>query len=303
MEKKRMLGRSGIAVGAIGSGCWAIGGDSFGKVDDEESIRAIRVALEMGANLFDTANVYGGGHSERVLGEALKGRRAEAAIATKFGYVYDEEAGAITGECATREHILSACEASLKRLGTDYIDLYLLHIGALTGDAAAEAIGALEELVSAGKICSYGWSTDTPENARRIGKNRHCAAIEYQLNLFYENAEITRICEESDVAGLIRGPLAMGALTGKYGKGARLPGEDVRGRNIEWVPYFNDGALTDRFAQKLRPRAKFSRAEAARSRRARSAGFSRRARTRSRSPASSPPRRCGKTLARWTSGR
>lgn len=248
--EKRKLGRSEIMTSAIGIGCWAIGGDSYGDVDDSESIRAIRRALDLGVTLIDTANRYGFGHSETVIGEALKDRRQEAVIATKFGYCEEEQA-IFKGGRQCRDAVVSACEKSLKRLRTDCIDLYQLHQGALGGAPAEDVITALEGLREAGKIRMYGWSTDTPENALRFAKLEHCAAIQYQLNLFYDNAKITKICEENGVAGLIRGPLAMGALTGKYNAAPPIESKDVRGGNIVWVPYFKDGRMKKEFVDKL----------------------------------------------------
>jgi len=139
---KRTLGRSGIEVSAVGMGCWAIGGPwtmmgaqaGWGVVDDAESTRAIHAALELGANFFDTAANYGAGHSERVLGAALKGRRDGAVIATKFGYELDESARAVNPYGATEEasdvagHVRENLEGSLRRLGTDHVDVYLLHV-------------------------------------------------------------------------------------------------------------------------------------------------------------------------------
>ncbi len=124
----RTLGRSEIVVSAVGMGCWAIGGPfwrgdtpvGWGQVDDAESTRAIHRALDLGVTFFDTADVYGAGHSERVLGAALGGRRGEVVIATKFGNVFDEETRAITGADQSPAFIRQACEASLRRLGTDY---------------------------------------------------------------------------------------------------------------------------------------------------------------------------------------
>ncbi len=250
MDMTRKLGRSDIDAGMIGIGCWAIGGDSYGEIDDNESIRAIRRALDLGVKLIDTANCYGSGHSETVVGSALAGRRHEAVIATKFGFGEECELVSKGGRECT-EAVKRACEQSLKRLNTDYIDLYQLHQGALDGAPVDDVIKALEELLSAGKIRAFGWSTDTPENARRFAGLEHCAAIQYQLNMFYDNAEITRICEESGVTGLVRGPLAMGSLTGKYNAAPALGDTDVRGRNIIWVPYFSDGKMRPEFTEKL----------------------------------------------------
>ena len=123
---KRRLGKSDIQVSAMGLGGWAIGGPfwsgdnavGWGKIDDNESIRAIHKALELGVTFFDTADVYGAGHSERVLARALEGKRDQVVIATKFGNMFNEETKHITGSDASPEYIRKACEASLKRLNT-----------------------------------------------------------------------------------------------------------------------------------------------------------------------------------------
>ena len=144
---QRSLGRSGPTVGAMGIGTWALGGPFFsgegchyptgaplgyGKVNDVESKRAIQAAVALGIRLFDTADAYGTGHAERILGNALEGNRSNVFIATKFGNTYDERTKQLTGTDVTPRYIRSACEASLRRLGTDWIDLYQLHVGDIT---------------------------------------------------------------------------------------------------------------------------------------------------------------------------
>ena len=146
---KRTLGRSGIQVSAMGLGCWAIGGPfwrgdvavGWGKVDDDESVRAIHCALDLGITFFDTADVYGAGHSERVLGRALSACRDKVIIATKFGNTFDETSKQITGADASPEYIRRACEASLRRLNTDHIDLYQFHDGGYNLEHAGEVRG------------------------------------------------------------------------------------------------------------------------------------------------------------------
>ena len=134
---QRMLGRSDIRVSPMGLGCWAIGGvwywldgpGGWGDIDDNESVRAIRAALDLGINFFDTAANYGTGHSERILARGLEGRRDQAVIATKFGFHVDEDAKRVTFR--TDDHLLHVrqeCEASLRRLNTDVIDLYQLQV-------------------------------------------------------------------------------------------------------------------------------------------------------------------------------
>ena len=152
---RRDLGRSGIEVSAVGMGCWAIGGPfwdgetplGWGEVDDQESIRAVHAALDRGVDFFDTANVYGAGHSERVLGQAVAGRRPQVVIATKFSSVFDETTRQVTGSDATPGGIRAACEDSLRRLNTDYIDLYQFHDNGYPAEKAAPVRETLEQLV------------------------------------------------------------------------------------------------------------------------------------------------------------
>ncbi len=238
---KRLLGRSGLQVSALGLGCWAIGGPfwkgetpvGWGKVDDQESIRAIRRALELGVTFFDTADIYGCGHSERVLGQALAGRRDEVVIATKFGQTFDETTKQGTGYEVTPEHIRRACDASLKRLNIDTIDLYQLHVKDVDLAQARVVRDMLEDLVAAGKIRWYGWSTDDAASAREFAAGEHCAAIQQRLNVLEGDLETLAVCEQFDLASINRSPLAMGLLTGKFNKDTRFPEDDVRSRRYD----------------------------------------------------------------------
>ncbi len=232
----RKLGCSGIEISALGLGCWAIGGpawrgehpNGWGQVDDEESIRAIHRALDLGINFFDTADVYGAGHSEEVLGTALALARDQVIIATKFGNLFDEKTKQVAGRAARPEDIACACQASLRRLQTDYIDLYQFHLGDYALEQAGEVRDALEQLVTEGRIRAYGWSTNDPERARFFAQGPHCVAIQQQLNVLDGNLETVAVCEEFDLASINRGPLAQGLLTGKYNCDSKFAGDDVR---------------------------------------------------------------------------
>lgn len=246
----RQLGRSGIEVSALGMGCWAIGGPfwfgdtpvGWGEVNDDESIRAIHRALELGATFFDTADVYGTGHSERILAQALEGRRQQVVIATKFGNMFDENTRHGLGPNADPAYIRQACEASLKRLNTDYIDLYQFHLNDYEPERAGEVRDTLEALVAAGKIRAYGWSTDHPESARVFAEGQHCTAIQHQINVLEDSPAVLAVCEEFNLASINRAPLAMGLLTGKFSAVSNLPSDEIRGnRNLEWMPYFKEG--------------------------------------------------------------
>jgi aryl-alcohol dehydrogenase-like predicted oxidoreductase len=223
----------------MGLGCWAIGGawrsmgrpGGWGAVDDDESMHAIRVALDLGITFFDTAANYGAGHSERILGRALAGRREQAVIATKFGFRVNECTRRVTRFEHHRQVIANlrdACEQSLARLATDHIDLFQLHLADLPEDPALELRERLEELVREGKIRSYGWSTDSPELAQRFAAGEHCAAIQHDLNVCLDAPGMVALCERADLASLNRSPLARGALTGKYTRETVFPGDDVR---------------------------------------------------------------------------
>jgi aryl-alcohol dehydrogenase-like predicted oxidoreductase len=258
---KRELGRSGIVVSGMGLGCWAIGGPfwrgdtpvGWGEVDDGESIRALRRAFDLGVTFFDTADVYGTGHSERILGRALADIREEVVIATKFGNIFDEETRQITGSSADPAYISQACEASLKRMNIDTIDLYQLHSGGLSIEDARPVRDTLEELVAEGKIRAYGWSTDDPERARFFAEGEHCTSVQHQMNVLNDAPAMIELCEARNLASINRGPLAMGLLSGKYDEDSKLPDNDVRGENAPlWMKYFKDGKPNPVFLEKLR---------------------------------------------------
>jgi aryl-alcohol dehydrogenase-like predicted oxidoreductase len=255
----RTLGRSGIEVSPMGFGCWAIGGPywageqplGWGEVDDEESVRALRRALELGITFFDTANVYGAGHSERVLGRAVAGRRDEVVIATKFGNTFDEDRRQHTGTDLDPDHVAAACEASLRRLGTDRIDLYQLHISVLPNDQALPIRDAFERLVDRGLVRAYAWSTDEPRLAALFAEGPHCAAVQHELNVLSDAAEMLAVCDRLDLASVNRTPLAMGLLTGKFDANSRLPDDDVRGKEPGWMRYFKGGRPVPEWLDRL----------------------------------------------------
>lgn len=252
MMQARRLGRSGIEVSPIGFGCWAIGGpflmdglpDGWGDVDDRESIKAIHAAFDAGINFFDTADVYGTGHSEQILGKALQGRRHNAVIATKFGYTYHPGKREIFSKYdVSKEYIRKACELSLKRLATDYIDLYQIHVGDLAIEKLDDVIELLEELKKEGKIRAYGWSTWDKMRAELFSQksSNAGATIQHPYNVLIGEAEMVELCERNRLASVNNSPLAMGLLSGKFTVDSHLPADDVRGSKHEWVVYFKDG--------------------------------------------------------------
>jgi aryl-alcohol dehydrogenase-like predicted oxidoreductase len=244
---KRRLGRSNLEVSGMGLGCWAIGGPwdwleadgstdavGWGQVDDAESIRAIHYALDAGINFFDTAANYGCGHSERILSQAFADRREQVILATKFGYIVDEEKRVVAETENVTPRIRQECEDSLRRLRTDYIDLYQFHVNSYPVEKAAEVRDVLERLVGEGKIRWYGWSTDNPEGARVFAQGEHCTAVQHMMNMSYAVPQmlninqILNLCEEHDLASINRTPLGMGMLTGKFHTATTFSENDVR---------------------------------------------------------------------------
>lgn len=234
---QRALGSSGVMVGAVGLGCWPIGGPytnekglpcGYGQVDDEESIRAVQRAMELGVSLFDTAPIYGCGHSERVLGQAVRDVREKVVIATKFSAPIDEQRRIHLSGRRRPDEVPAACDESLRRLGTDYIDLYQLHAGQCEPEHAAEVFGQFERLREAGKIRWFGWSTDDPMRARMLSEYASGVSIQQRLNLFEGNRETTRVCEATGLASLNRTPLCKGLLTGKFSRSTVFAADDVR---------------------------------------------------------------------------
>lgn len=257
--EQRVLGRSGIKVSPMGLGSWAIGGqfymdnkiDGYGETDDRMSIAAIQTALDLGINFIDTSDSYGIGHSEQLIGEAIKGRRSEIVLATKFGYIGSEATKTLHGYNVSPDYIERACDASLKRLQTDYIDLYQLHVWEIGLSEIESVIPTLEKLVSKGKIRTYGWSTDLTSGARLFAEQQNCSAIQQQLNILEGNQDIIKLCEEKGLASINRSPLAMGFLSGKFKRDTMIPKDDVRGAGHSWVGIFKDGKPTPAAYDKL----------------------------------------------------
>jgi aryl-alcohol dehydrogenase-like predicted oxidoreductase len=250
---------NGRRIPRIGVGCWAIGGpffmdgraDGWGEVDDAQSIRALHLAHELGARLFDTADAYGTGHSEEVLGRAFADRRGEVVIATKFGYVHNRATRELTGTDLTPAYMEKALAASLQRLGTNHIDLYQLHVGDAP-DAAADALAeALERRAEAGDIGAWGWSTDDTHRVARMLSYPHFKAVQQQLSVFHDVPDLVRLSEDNKLVDLNRSPLAMGFLTGKFTAASQLPTTDVRAAGHSWVRDFEAGRPTPEALRKL----------------------------------------------------
>jgi aryl-alcohol dehydrogenase-like predicted oxidoreductase len=260
--KRRVLGRTGLAVSPVGFGAWAIGGNwfgnSYGPTDDAESQRAVRRAHELGCNFFDTADVYGHGHSEEVLGQALSGIRQEVILATKVGgnfYNRDvnplllprlaEAVGRPLAEVPpdvplpvthdanfSSDYIRFAVERSLRRLQTDYIDLLQLHNPALGLIAEPETYQVLEELKEEGKIRFYGVSVHPPEEGLAAVEVTRPDTVQIVYNVVRREAEdrFFPAARATNVAVIAREPLANGLLAGKYTRDSTWESGDIRAR-------------------------------------------------------------------------
>jgi aryl-alcohol dehydrogenase-like predicted oxidoreductase len=208
----RMLGKSALSVSAIGLGCMSLSG-IYGAADDAVSEDLIRHAIEIGVDHFDSSDMYGWGHNEQVLGKALKGRRNSVVVATKFGQT--QRPGQSNGVNGRPEYVLEACEASLKRLGIDVIDLYYQH----RADPAVpveDTVGAMAKLVAQGKVRFLGLSEAAPERIRRAHAVHPIVAVQTEYSLLYrEEAEETRkTTTELGISFVAYSPLGRGFLTG-----------------------------------------------------------------------------------------
>jgi aryl-alcohol dehydrogenase-like predicted oxidoreductase len=231
----RVLGRSELKVGALGLGCWAIGGAfwdkggymGYGLVDDAESRRALECALEMGIDFFDVAGVYGCGHAERLLGQAI-GRHPNVVVAAKFGYTFDQEQRQVTGTDISAAGIKHALSQSLKRLGREHIDIYQLHLFDISLETALEVAEVLEGLVRQGWIRHYAWCCENPEKLTTFAQNTHASVVPILLNLLEGNPSLPALCAGLGLGVMVRRPLGMGLLTGKIQPGHRFDPTDMR---------------------------------------------------------------------------
>jgi aryl-alcohol dehydrogenase-like predicted oxidoreductase len=213
MESKRM-GNSSLVCSPIGFGTWEMGTTQYGHIDVAEATEAVHYALDHGVNLFDTAEAYGPGHSEILLGKALGNRRKDVVLVTKVGLVFNDKGG-LTGLNATPDHILTATEGCLDRLGTDWIDLLFIHWPDHK-TPAEETIGTLEQLKTAGKIREYAVSNYSVEMMTACEQYGHLAANQVGYHLFDRRMEVEVLpyCLENKIGFMSYGTLGYGLLTG-----------------------------------------------------------------------------------------
>jgi aryl-alcohol dehydrogenase-like predicted oxidoreductase len=228
----RQLGKSDLNISAIGYGAWGIGGEPFWNTEGEEnSIRSIKKAIDLGINFYDTAPVYGFGYSEELLGKALQSKRKDVIIATKCGMVWKKEELKAIRKRATRESILEEIELSLKRLRTDYIDLYQVHWPD-ENTPIEETMATLLDIQNTGKIRYIGVSNFSVDQMEECLKYGQIVSLQPMYSMLERDIEKDRLpfCIDNNIGIICYSPLASGVLTGKYDENTRF--EDWRGQGI-----------------------------------------------------------------------
>ena len=213
--QKRKIGNSDLEVFPIGLGTMGMS-EFYGETNDAQSIETIHKAIDLGVTLFDTADMYGTGHNETLVGKALKGKFDKVTLATKFGVVRDKESGARMGVCGKPAYVRQACEASLKRLGTDIIDLYYLH--RVDPDTPIEeTVGAMAELVKEGKVRYIGLSEVKGSTLKKANAIHPITAVQSEYSIWTRDIESANLseCRELGISTVAYSPLGRGILTGK----------------------------------------------------------------------------------------
>ena len=225
--RTRRLG--GLEVSELGLGCMGMS-EFYGTIDEDEAVRTIHRALELGVTLLDTADMYGVGANERLVGRAIADRRGQVVLATKFG-IRRSETGEPIGVSGRPEYVREACEASLRRLGIDVIDLYQQHrVDPET--PIEETVGAMQELVDAGKVRFLGLSEAMPPDLRRAVATAPIASLQTEYSLFTREPEgngVLETCAELGIGFLAYSPLGRGMLTGRFRSASDFGADDFRG--------------------------------------------------------------------------
>ncbi|MEO6457061.1 MAG: aldo/keto reductase [Chloroflexia bacterium] len=226
----RKLGRTGIQISEIGFGAWAIGGDAWGPVEDATSIAAMQRAFDLGITLVDTADVYGDGHSEKLTGQAIKDRREEVILSTKGGLMGHHRDPQREPVYDSPQKVITALEESLRRLGTDYVDIYFCHIWWDKPEETEAFMEAFKAIKSAGKARAVGLSADNLDYIKHFNRDGDLDIVQLDYSILNRKPEqdILPYLQGEGIGVIARGPLQKGLLTGKFTSDTRFSEGDIR---------------------------------------------------------------------------
>jgi len=242
----------------LGLGCWPLSGPfyqgtralGYANADPAESLRALDAAYANGIRLFDTAAVYGAGKGERLLAHSIA-RKPDTVIVSKIGLAFDEDSEQLIGPDSDPANMGPAIDACLARLNTDHIDLMLLLQNELPVDQAAPLFDAMEAARKAGKIGSFGWSTDFPDSITAMAPRDGFSAIEHAMHVFLPAQSVRNACDTNGLVSLARSPLAMGLLSGKYDATTKLASNDVRTGDEDYNDYYINGRANPQYLDQI----------------------------------------------------
>lgn len=232
------LGSSSLRINRLGLGCMGMS-EFYGESDEQQSIETLHSAIDLGVNFFDTADMYGSGHNEKLIGKAFAGKWSQIVLATKFGFIRDEKGGFAGLDCSPA-HVKAACEASLKRLNTEVIDLYYAH-RVDPNVPIEETVGAMKDLVAAGKVRYIGLSEAGSKDLQKASREATITALQTEYSMWSRDVEgdILATCRELNIGFVAYSPLGRGFLTGAITSRDSLEAGDFRLNG----PRFQEGSL------------------------------------------------------------
>jgi aryl-alcohol dehydrogenase-like predicted oxidoreductase len=242
----------------LGLGCWPLSGPfyqgtralGYANADPAESLRALDAAYANGIRIFDTAAVYGAGKGERLVGKSIA-QKSDTIIISKIGLAFEETSEQLIGPDSDPANIMPAIDACLARLNSDHIDLMLLHQNELPINDAAPLFDAMETARKAGKIGAFGWSTDFPNSVAAMAPMDGFSAVEHAMHVFLPAGAVRKEIKNNGLVSLVRSPLAMGLLSGKYDATRKLAADDVRTGDEDYNDYYVNGRANPKYLDQI----------------------------------------------------